>query len=125
MCITKEEVHKILAQELEKLRPELREDMYVVAQSVVKDYVSHERPSPQTMKELQDINRWISSHEEVSRTFSRALFGDTNTKEPGLVAMVRDVHEKILSFNGVKGLFQWILLTGGVLGILWTLFKRV
>lgn len=125
MCTTKVEIQKIVKEELASVRQELKEDMLSIAQAVAKDTLKHERPAPETLAELKKIDNWIQRHEEVSNSFKQALFGDPQTGELGLVRMTRDMHEKFLSFSGVKGLFNWILLTGGVIGLLYALFKKV
>lgn len=58
------------------------------------------------------------------RDITRALFGDKERGEIGIVQQNREVYEKVLSLNGIKGFFKWILMTGGVVGMLYTLFKK-
>jgi hypothetical protein len=134
MCLTKEEIKKAMREVWEtELEPKMfkaidEKTLAFLPVAIAKGIVESEKhmsPSPQTIERFDNIESWMKEHEVVSSNIVKALFGNSNTEEQGLVKQMKDVHDKVVAFDGIKGFFQWILLTGGVIGMLYAFFKKI
>ena len=125
MC-TRQEVHE----ELSLLKDQLKEEFLTYINRRLTDTM-HCTPSQETLRQIAELRTWIEEHKRMTdtmnesmRDITRALFGDKERGEIGIVQQNREVYEKVLSLNGIKGFFKWILMTGGVVGMLYTVFKK-
>lgn len=125
MC-TRQEVHE----ELAMLKDELKEEFLTYINRRLTD-TTHCTPSQETLRQIAELRTWIEDHKRMTdtmnesmRDITRALFGDKDRGEIGIVQQNREVYEKVLSLDGIKGFFKWILMTGGVVGMLYTVFKK-
>lgn len=123
MCITPEQ--------LKEMEYRIREDILMHVTKRIEELGKHMTPSQETLTRLCSIEDWRRKHEELALESAKkqdkmffAMFGDEETKTIGLVDKTDVIYTKMLGFNGVKGLFQWILLSGGVIGLLFALFKK-
>jgi hypothetical protein len=130
MC-TKEEVRHVVKEEIESLEYRLREDVLNHVSKRIEELGKHLSPSQETITRLCAIEDWRKKHEELAIETSRkqdkmffAMFGDSDTKDIGMLAKTDLIYTKMIGFNGVKGFFQWVLLTGGVITLLFTAFKK-
>lgn len=123
MCITPEQ--------LKEMEYRIREDILMHVTKRIEELGKHMIPSQETLTRLCSIEDWRRKHEELALESAKkqdkmffAMFGDEETKTIGLVDKTDVIYTKMLGFNGVKGFFQWILLSGGVIGLLFALFKK-
>lgn len=123
MCITPEQ--------LKEMEYRIREDILMHVTKRIEELGKHMTPSQETITRLCSIEEWRKKHEELAVESAKkqdkmffAMFGDEDTKVIGLVDKTDVIYTKMLGLNGVKGFFQWVLLSGGVIGLLFALFKK-
>lgn len=140
MCITKEEVKKAVFDVWEnELEPKIfriineKNETFLptaIARGIM-EAEKHMEMSKPTRDEFNKVNSWISKHEELARgiihtqeKITLALFGDPSTDEIGVVRQSNEMYKKMMEMSGIKGFFQWVLLSGGVVALLYSLFKK-
>ena len=67
---------------------------------------------------------WRADMIEFSKDMKHTIFGDKQTGEIGMVKEHKIMYDKMIGIDGVRGLFKWIILTSGTVGILFALFRR-
>lgn len=123
-CVTKKE----LEEEFRNFRNDIYDEIgqkYNEAMSRV------HQTSPETKKELEEIHKWINTHESWRETVTSklddlvfAFYGNKERDEIGMKKQVSEMYEAIIKAKGIKGFFQTFLLVGGVGAMLYALFKR-
>lgn len=123
-CVTKRE----LEEALRKQREDIDDDIMKKYQEAVEKV---HKTAPDTIRELNDVKSWIKGHEVATVGINRslenltfAIFGDDRTREKGIKQQTQEMYEKIIQINGFKGFFQSFLLVGGVVAMLYALFRK-
>lgn len=144
MC-TKEEVRAVVTEEMVSLK----EEIFTHINKRFADFPAHMVSAQTTVDELCKLRNWQHEHDEAqkardilrlkreetdalwrqemiefSKDMKRAMFGDKQTGEIGMVREHKIVFDKMIGFKGVEGFFKWFLLSGGVVGLLFALFQK-
>lgn len=108
-------------------------------EKIIKEGLSHPQPSTKTIAMIEEISEKFDQHikDETgalgdilaqNERLVRVIFGDVDTRtgrtEPGLLEMVKELHEKFVQANGVISFLKLIITVGGVSTFLYYLFKR-
>lgn len=105
-----------------------KEEIFQMIQSAVSQ-VKHLKPSPETEKRLNDLQKLIEDHEKKEMDDLQGLmlviYGDPKRNEIGMNQMTKDMHDIITQGKGVVSLFKIIAMVGVVSTFLYAFFKKI
>lgn len=78
-----------------------------------------------TISKLFDtLDKKLVNHSDNIRDIKELLYGNPEKGEKGMKQMVEEMHTRFVQANGIMGSMKLILLIGGVIGMLYTFFKK-
>jgi hypothetical protein len=127
MCIKEEKIKEIVINALQEHEKKEFANHRLIEKELeeVKKIAIHNSPSPKTIARLGDIQDMANELKASNDRLNRVVFGDPLDKNDiGMHGKIDEMYTKLIQVGGIKGLFKWILLTGGVTSTLYLFFKK-
>lgn len=127
MCIEKKTIEEIVTKALTEHEKREFDNHKMIEEKLdeVTKIAMHNAPSPATITKLGELQDLAMELKESNARLNRVVFGDPlDNKDIGMHGKIDVMYTRLIQVGGIKGFFQWILLTAGVVSSLYFLFRK-